>query len=68
MFFLRISYLKTSPKNREKTRGMILNTKGEKTMSNKKGSAPPRYDEEFKKGAMCALPEKTDKKRRQKAE
>ena len=32
--------------------------KGEKTMSNKKGSAPPRYDEEFKKGAMALVTEK----------
>ena len=27
-------------------------------MSNKKGSAPPRYDEEFKKGAMALVTEK----------
>ena len=27
-------------------------------MSNKKGSAPPRYDEEFKKGAMAFVTEK----------
>ena len=32
--------------------------KGEETMSNKKGSAPPRYDEEFKKGAMALVTEK----------
>ena len=28
-------------------------------MSNKKGSAPPRYDEEFKKGAMALVTEKS---------
>ena len=27
-------------------------------MSNKKGSAPPRYDEAFKKGAMALVTEK----------
>ncbi len=31
---------------------------GEKIMSIKKGSAPPRYDEEFKKGAMALVTEK----------
>ena len=37
---------------------MEAKIKGEKTMSNKKGSAPPRYDEEFKKGAMALVTEK----------
>ena len=37
---------------------MEAKIKGEKIMSNKKGSAPPRYDEEFKKGAMALVTEK----------
>ncbi len=32
--------------------------KGDKTMFIKKGSAPPRYDEEFKKGAMALVTDK----------
>ena len=34
------------------------NTQGEIIMSIKKGSAPPRYDEEFKKGAISLVTEK----------